>query len=131
MPHVPHHAEELAGNIFLVVAPSGAGKSTLVNALLAKDKDISLSVSYTTRSARPGDQDGRECHFVSVEDFKARRARGEFLESAEVHGNFYGTSRIWIEDRMREGHDVLLEIDWQGARQVKLAFAHAVGIFIL
>jgi guanylate kinase len=128
MPHVPHHAEELAGNIFLVVAPSGAGKSTLVN---AQDKDISLSVSYTTRSARPGDQDGREYHFVSVEDFKARRARGEFLESAEVHGNFYGTSRIWIEDRMREGHDVLLEIDWQGARQVKLAFAHAVGIFIL
>jgi len=121
----------IAGNIFLVVAPSGAGKSTLVNALLAKDAAIQLSVSYTTRPPRPGETDGREYHFVSVEDFKARRARGEFLESAEVHGNFYGTSRVWIEQRMREGRDVLLEIDWQGARQVKAVFAHAVGIFIL
>lgn len=125
------HGEIFAGNIFLVVAPSGAGKSTLVNALLAKDADISLSVSYTTRPARPGDENGREYHFVGVDDFKARRARGEFLESAEVHGNFYATSRVWIEERMRQGRDVLLEIDWQGARQVKQAFAHAVGIFIL
>jgi guanylate kinase len=123
--------ERIAGNIFLVVAPSGAGKSTLVNALLAKDPAIQLSVSYTTRPPRPGEQDGREYHFVSVEEFKARRARGEFLESAEVHGNFYATSRLWIEQRMREGCDVLLEIDWQGARQVKAAFAHAIGIFIL
>lgn len=121
----------IAGNIFLVVAPSGAGKSTLVNALLAKDAAIQLSVSYTTRPPRPGETDGREYHFVPVEDFKARRARGEFLESAEVHGNFYATSRVWIEERMREGRDVLLEIDWQGARQVKAAFAHALGIFIL
>lgn len=121
----------IAGNIFLVVAPSGAGKSTLVNALLAKNPAIQLSVSYTTRPPRPGETDGREYHFVSVEDFKARRARGEFLESAEVHGNFYATSRVWIEERMREGRDVLLEIDWQGARQVKAAFAHALGIFIL
>ncbi|GIL07198.1 guanylate kinase [Betaproteobacteria bacterium PRO7] len=121
----------IAGNIFLVVAPSGAGKSTLVNALLAKDAAIQLSVSYTTRPPRPGETDGREYHFVPVEDFKARRARGEFLESAEVHGNFYATSRLWIEERMREGRDVLLEIDWQGARQVKAAFAHALGIFIL
>lgn len=121
----------IAGNIFLVVAPSGAGKSTLVNALLAKDPAIQLSVSYTTRPPRPGETDGREYHFVPVEDFKARRARGEFLESAEVHGNFYATSRVWIEERMREGRDVLLEIDWQGARQVKAAFAHALGIFIL
>jgi len=131
MAQASHHPEEFAGNIFLVVAPSGAGKSTLVNALLAKDSAISLSISFTTRPARPGDQDGREYHFVSVEDFKARRARGEFLESAEVHGNFYATSRVWIEERMRAGHDVLLEIDWQGARQVKVAFPHAVGIFIL
>lgn len=131
MQHAAQAAENFPGNIFLVVAPSGAGKSTLVNALLAKESDISLSVSYTTRPARPGDQDGREYHFVSLEDFKARRARGEFLESAEVHGNFYATSRVWIEDRMRDGQDVLLEIDWQGARQVKLAFPHAVGIFIL
>jgi guanylate kinase len=131
MAHGSHPTEAFAGNIFLVVAPSGAGKSTLVNALLAKESDISLSVSYTTRPARPGDKDGREYHFVAVEDFKARRGRGEFLESAEVHGNFYATSRIWIEERMREGRDVLLEIDWQGARQVKAAFPHAVGIFIL
>lgn len=120
-----------AGNIFLVVAPSGAGKSTLVNALLAKDGGIALSISHTTRPARPGEQNGREYHFVSVADFKARRTRGEFLESAEVHGNFYGTSRVWIEERMRDGGDVLLEIDWQGARQVKGVFPHAIGIFIL
>ncbi|HTT13581.1 MAG TPA: guanylate kinase [Burkholderiaceae bacterium] len=131
MTHGSHTSQAFAGNIFLVVAPSGAGKSTLVNALLAKDTDIALSVSYTTRPARPGDKDGREYHFVTLEDFKARRAHGEFLESAEVHGNFYATSRVWIEERMRQGHDVLLEIDWQGARQVKSAFPHAVGIFIL
>lgn len=121
----------LAGNIFLVVAPSGAGKSTLVNALLARDADITLSVSFTTRAPRPGDQNGREYHFVGVEEFKQRRARGEFLESAEVHGNFYATSRLWIEEQMRLGRDVLLEIDWQGARQVKQAFRYAVGVFIL
>ncbi|MFN9029786.1 MAG: guanylate kinase [Betaproteobacteria bacterium] len=120
-----------AGNIFLVVAPSGAGKSTLVNALLARDGGLELSVSFTTRPPRPGEQDGREYHFVSVQDFKSRRAIGEFLESAEVHGNFYATSRLWIEQRLAAGRDVLLEIDWQGARQVKAAFAHAVGIFIL
>lgn len=120
-----------AGNIFLVVAPSGAGKSTLVNALLERDGALALSVSYTTRRPRPGDQDGREYHFVGIEDFKARRARGEFLESAEVHGNFYATSRVWIEERVAAGHDVLLEIDWQGARQVKAAFPQAVSVFVL
>jgi guanylate kinase len=131
MPVAHPPGEAFAGNIFLVVAPSGAGKSTLVNALLAKDGAISLSISHTTRPARPGETDGREYHFVTVDDFKARRARGEFLESAEVHGNFYGTSRLWIEERVREGRDVLLEIDWQGARQVKTIFAHAMGVFIL
>lgn len=120
-----------AGNLFLVVAPSGAGKSTLVNALLAQDPTIALSVSYTTRPPRPGDQNGREYHFVDVDEFKARRARGEFLESAEVHGNFYATSRLWIEEQTQAGGDVLLEIDWQGARQVKSAFPQAVGVFIL
>lgn len=123
--------ERRPGNIFLVVAPSGAGKSTLVNALLARDSAIELSVSLTTRPPRPGEQDGREYHFVSVEDFKARRARGEFLENAEVHGNFYATSRVWIDERVRAGRDVLLEIDWQGARQVKQHFPDAVGVFIL
>jgi len=120
-----------SGNIFLVVAPSGAGKSTLVNALLDRDSGITLSVSYTTRPPRPGEQDGREYHFVSPADFKARRARGEFLESAEVHGNYYATSRVWIDERAHAGEDVLLEIDWQGARQVKQHFPHAVGVFIL
>ena len=124
-------AEHYAGNIFLVVAPSGAGKSTLVNALLARDGAIALSISFTTRPPRPGEVDGREYHFVSVEEFNRRRAQGEFLESAEVHGHFYGTSRLWIEERMRTGGDVLLEIDWQGARQVKQVFPRAVGIFIL
>jgi guanylate kinase len=123
--------ERFAGNIFLVVAPSGAGKSTLVNALLGRDPGVALSISYTTRPPRPGEQDGREYHFVSAQDFKARRARGEFLESAEVHGNLYATSRLWIEQRIEAGSDVLLEIDWQGARQVKAHFPQAVGIFIL
>jgi len=119
------------GNLFMVVAPSGAGKSTLVNALLARDPAIALSVSYTTRAPRPGDRDGREYHFVGVDEFKLRRQRGEFLESAEVHGHFYATSRAWIEQRTEAGGDVLLEIDWQGARQVKAVFSRAVGIFIL
>jgi guanylate kinase len=120
-----------AGNLFMVVAPSGAGKSTLVNALLSRDANIQLSVSYTTRAPRLGEQSGREYHFVSLEAFERRRAAGEFIESAEVHGNYYATSRVWIEERVRAGTDVLLEIDWQGARQVKAEFAHAIGIFIL
>ncbi|MDQ3188752.1 MAG: guanylate kinase [Pseudomonadota bacterium] len=122
-----HHA----GNLFMVVAPSGAGKSTLVNALLAREANMQLSVSFTTRAPRPGEQSAREYHFVDVEEFKQRRAAGEFIESAEVHGNYYSTSRAWIEERVRAGIDVLLEIDWQGARQVNSQFAHAVGIFIL
>ena len=120
-----------AGSIFLVVAPSGAGKSTLVNALLDQDSGIALSVSHTTRPPRPGETNGREYHFVTVDEFMRRRIAGEFLESAEVHGNYYATSRKWIEERVRAGTDVLLEIDWQGARQVKAQFPHAVGIFIL
>jgi guanylate kinase len=131
MTPLPEAVERFAGNVFMVVAPSGAGKSTLVNALLAQDAAIALSVSTTTRAPRPGEIDGREYHFVSVDEFKARRARGEFLESAEVHGNYYATSRTWIEDRVRNAQDVLLEIDWQGARQVKAHFPHAIGIFIL
>ncbi len=120
-----------AGNLFMVVAPSGAGKSTLVNALLARDANIQLSVSFTTRPPRASEQSGHEYHFVDADEFRRRRAAGEFIESAEVHGNYYATSRVWIEERVRAGIDVLLEIDWQGARQVKAQFAHAVGIFIL
>lgn len=119
------------GNLFMVVAPSGAGKSTLVNALLADDAAIRLSISYTTRKPRPGEQDGQHYHFTTVDDFLARHAAGEFLESAEVHGNYYATSRVWIEEQMKSGHDVLLEIDWQGAQQVKKQFRNAVEIFIL
>jgi guanylate kinase len=117
--------------IFMVVAPSGAGKSSLVNALLARDRDIALSVSSTTRPPRPGEVDGREYYFVDLAEFQRRKAQGEFLESAEVHGNFYATSMREIESRLAAGTDVLLEIDWQGARQVKLHFPRAVGIFIL
>ena len=120
-----------AGSVFMVVAPSGAGKSTLVNALLARDRGIELSISFTTRAPRPGEADGREYHFTEAGDFLARRDRGEFLEWAEVHGNYYGTSRPWIEQRLAAGRDVLLEIDWQGARQVRNALPRAIGIFIL
>jgi len=120
-----------SGNLLMVVAPSGAGKSTLVNALLAQESTIKLSISYTTRAPRPGEQHGREYYFISTADFLKRRATGEFLESAEVHGNFYGTSRLSIAEQIRTGTDVLLEIDWQGAQQVKRQFPAAVGVFIL
>lgn len=120
-----------SGSLFVVAAPSGAGKSTLVNALLKQEPTIKLSISFTTRPPRPGEENGREYHFTTPEDFLARRLRGEFLESAEVHGNYYGTSRLIIEEQMRAGTDVLLEIDWQGAQQVKKQFPGAVGIFIL
>ncbi len=120
-----------SGSLFMVVAPSGAGKSTLVNALLAQEPAIKLSISYTTRAPRPMEQHGREYFFTSTEDFMARRAAGEFLESAEVHDNYYGTSRLQIAEQMKAGTDVLLEIDWQGAHQIKKQFPHAVGIFIL
>lgn len=119
------------GNLFMVVAPSGAGKSSLVNALLAQDPGIRLSISCTTRAPRPGEQDGREYHFLSREEFLRRRDADEFLESAEVHGNYYGTSRRFITEQMQAGQDVLLEIDWQGARQMRTKFPHALGIFIL
>lgn len=119
------------GNVFLVAAPSGAGKSTLVNALLEQNSSIQLSISTTTRPPRPSEQHGREYYFTSVDDFLARREAGEFLESAEVHGNYYGTSRSTITEHIQSGIDVLLEIDWQGAQQVKRQFPQAVGIFIL
>lgn len=124
-------AKQYSGRLFLVTAPSGAGKSSLVNALLKMEPDIKLSISHTTRAPRPGEDNGREYHFVTVEEFEAMKDRGEFLESALVHGNYYGTSRVWIEEQMKIGNDVLLEIDWQGARQVRERFAGTVGIFIL
>lgn len=121
----------LAGSLFMVAAPSGAGKSTLVNALLVNEPNIRLSISFTTRPPRPGEVDGGEYHFTSVDDFLTRKNNNEFLESAEVHGNYYGTSRILIDRYMEAGTDMLLEIDWQGVQQIKARFPHAVGIFIL
>ena len=120
-----------SGSLFIVAAPSGAGKSSLVGALLAQEPDIKLSISCTTRAPRPGELHGREYFFLSEAEFIERKAKGEFLESAHVHGNYYGTSRIVIEEQTRAGKDVLLEIDWQGARQVREQFPEAVGIFIL
>ncbi len=119
------------GNLLIVAAPSGAGKSTLVNALLASDSTIKLSISYTTRAPRSGEVDGREYRFIDAVEFDRMRASGEFIESAEVHGHWYGTSARWIETRIAAGDDVLLEIDWQGAQQIKRRFPDAVGIFVL
>ena len=119
------------GRLFMVTAPSGAGKSSLVSALLNHDHSLVLSISHTTRDPRPEEKDGREYHFISVAEFEERKEKGEFLESALVHGNYYGTSRVWIEQQMAAGRDVLLEIDWQGARQVRSKFPDTVGIFIL
>lgn len=119
------------GSLFIVAAPSGAGKTTLVRHLLQRDAGISLSISTTTRGMRSGEVDGRDYHFVDVATFAAMRDRGEFIEWAEVHGNFYGTSRPWLEAQMAAGRDILLEIDWQGAQQVRTVFPEAVGVFIL
>ncbi len=119
------------GVLFVVAAPSGAGKTTLVKALLKNDTSIRLSVSYTTRDARPGEVDGTDYHFVNKDDFLAMAARGEFLESAEVYGNYYGTSQAWIAGEIAAGNDILLEIDWQGAAQVRKFFPEAVTLFIL
>lgn len=121
----------MSGSLFIISAPSGAGKSTLVNALLSQDAGLSLSISHTTRAPRAGEADGRDYHFVSREVFLAMRSHGEFLESAEVHGNLYGTSRVWIEMRMTAGHDIVLEIDCQGAEQLRKQFPEAVAVFIL
>jgi len=121
----------ILGNLFIVAAPSGAGKTSLVAALLQADPAVRLSVSFTTRPPRPGEVHGRDYHFVSVQDFEALRDRGELLESAEVHGNFYGTSRTWVAERTAAGEDIVLEIDWQGARQVRRSLAGAIGIFVL
>lgn len=121
----------MSGNLFIVSAPSGAGKTSLVSALLASTSTIDLSISYTTRAPRPGEIDGKDYHFVSRETFLAMIERGEFLESAEVYGNFYGTSQLWIKEETAKGRDILLEIDWQGAQQVRKLFPDCISIFIL
>jgi guanylate kinase len=119
------------GNLFAVAAPSGAGKSSLVKALLELDSHLVVSVSHTTREPRGQEQPDREYHFVDEATFKAMVERGEFFEWAEVHGNLYGTSKAEIEARIAGGEDVVLEIDWQGALQIKRIFPNAILIFIL
>jgi guanylate kinase len=121
----------MAGNLYVVAAPSGAGKTTLVRLLLEKETAVRLSISFTTRGPRTGEQNGREYHFVDQAEFQAMIARQEFLEWAEVHGNYYGTSKKWIADQLEAGNDVLLEIDWQGAQQVRALFPLAIGVFIM
>ncbi|MBE9608607.1 guanylate kinase [Chitinilyticum piscinae] len=119
------------GNLYIVTAPSGAGKTTLVKALLAADPLIQLSVSFTTRAPREGEVNGRDYHFVERTEFERMINNGEFLEHAEVYGNYYGTSQTWINSVIESGSDILLEIDWQGAQQVRRLFREAIGIFVL
>jgi len=119
------------GRLFVIAAPSGAGKTSLVKALLEGDPTLRLSVSHTTRKLRETEREGREYNFVSVADFERRRAAGEFLEHAQVFGNLYGTSRAYVERQLADGHDVVLEIDWQGAQQVRRALPRCVSVFIL
>ena len=121
----------MTGLLFVITAPSGAGKSSLIKGLLAAERGVALSVSYTTRPPRPGEANGREYHFVALPEFEAMLARGEFLESAEVHGHRYGTSQKVIEKARASGLDLVLEIDWQGAQQVRRLHPDAVGVFIL
>ena len=120
-----------SGCLFVVAAPSGGGKSSMVNALLEREPGIRLSVSYTTRPPRPGESQGDHYHFVDVPQFLALKARGEFLEHAFVHGNWYATSATWLKAQVAAGQDVLLEIDWQGAAQVRRLIPDSVHIFIL
>jgi len=122
---------EYPGNLFVVAAPSGAGKSSLVSSLLQVDSHLVVAVSHTTRAPRGQEQDGREYHFIGETEFRAMIARSDFLEHAEVHGHLYGTSRGAIEERITGGQDVVLEIDWQGALQIKRLFPNAILIFIL
>ncbi|MBD9437003.1 guanylate kinase [Pseudoxanthomonas sp. PXM03] len=119
------------GTLYIVAAPSGAGKSSIVNAVLARDADIALSISFTSRGARPGERHAQHYHFISADEFKAMIRAGDFFEYAEVHGDWKGTARQSVEPQLDAGKDVLLEIDWQGARQVREKVPDAVSVFIL
>jgi guanylate kinase len=121
----------MKGKLFVVTAPSGAGKTSLIEAVMRDDPTLKISVSYTTRPPRAGEKDGVDYHFVERATFDAMQRRGEFLESAEVHGNHYGTSRRVILDAVAAGQDLILEIDWQGAQQVRRLYPDCIGIFIL
>jgi guanylate kinase len=119
------------GRLYVISAPSGAGKTSLVKALLKSEPRLRLSISHTTRTRRPTEVEGREYHFVSKPQFEELSARGEFLEHARVFDNDYGTARAFVEAQLAQGHDVLLEIDWQGAQQVRRAMPDCVSIFVL
>jgi guanylate kinase len=119
------------GTLFVITAPSGAGKTSLIDAVMKDDPSLKISVSYTTRKPRPGEKDGVDYHFVDERTFQAMRERGDFLESAQVHGNHYGTAKKVILDAVARGDEIILEIDWQGAQQVRRLYPGAVGIFIL
>jgi guanylate kinase len=121
----------MTGLLFVITAPSGAGKSSLIAKLLADERGLTLSVSFTTRPPRPGEQHGRDYHFVDLRTFEAMLERGEFVESAEVHGYRYGTSKKVIDEARARGSDLVLEIDWQGAEQVRRLYPESIGIFIL
>jgi guanylate kinase len=117
--------------LFVITAPSGAGKTSLIEALMSADPSLKLSISYTTRAPRPGEKNAVDYHFIDDATFLAMKGRGEFLEDAEVHGYRYGTSKKVITDALARGEDLILEIDWQGARQVRTLYPDCVGIFIL
>lgn len=119
------------GTLFIVTAPSGAGKTSLVKALIEREERLRVSVSHTTRAKRPGEEDGVNYHFVDEPTFIEMLGAGDFFESAQVYGNHYGTSQLWVNDQLEAGHDVILEIDWQGAVQVRNLDPNACSIFIL
>lgn len=121
----------MSGALFIVSAPSGGGKTSLVKALLASEPEVKLSISHTTRPPRPGEVNGRDYHFVSPSEFERMLGAEEFLESAVIYDNRYGTSRTWISEQLGQGHDILLEIDWQGAQQVRRLMPETVSVFIL
>ena len=125
------HSSGAKGTLYTVSAPSGAGKTSLVTALVGNNPELTVSVSHTTRPMRPGEQDGVNYHFVERDTFLAMLGRTEFLEHAEVFGNLYGTSQLWVEEQLAAGTDVILEIDWQGARQVKRLMPATRAVFIL
>ncbi len=121
----------MRGTLFMVAAPSGAGKSSIVNAVLARDPNIALSISFTSRAPRPGERHAQHYHFISAGEFERMIAAGDFFEHALVHGDWKGTAKQSVEPQLSAGRDVLLEIDWQGARQVRAQLPDAVGVFIL
>jgi guanylate kinase len=119
------------GNLFIITAPSGAGKTTLVHQLVEQDKNLCVSISHTTRPARPGEENGVNYHFIEKPEFMSRLSNGEFLESAEVYDYHYGTSQHWVTEQLNNGIDVILEIDWQGAQQIRNLYPETCSIFIL